>query len=87
MQAVCSRREALAILGGAGLSLRSHASFAAPSESLGEIAAANGLVFGSAIGPSIFKDFAYRDLYPSQTRIVTTDVALKIGTIAPKPRC
>jgi len=85
MQAVCSRREALAILGGAGVSLRSHASFAAASESLGEIAAANGLTFGSAAGPSIFKDFAYRDLYPAQTRIVTTDIALKIGTIAPQP--
>ena len=33
----------------------------------------------------IDKDHAYRELYQTQTRIVTTDIAMKMGTIAPQP--
>ena len=53
--------------------------------SLGTIAAANGITFGAAAGPVIFKDARYRHLYTTQARIITTDVALKIGTVAPRP--
>src|SRR5207248_1109519 len=60
--------------------------FAAQSaQSLGAIAARNGIVFGAAAGPVIDKDHAYRELYQTQTRIVTTDIAMKMGTIAPQP--
>ena len=85
MHDLCSRRDALGILAGATVAIRSHASHAKPQESLGGIAAANGLLFGSAVGPSIFKDLAYRELYLTHARIVTTDVAMKMGTIAPQP--
>ncbi len=43
----------------------------------------NGIVFGAAVGPVIDKDHAYRELYQTQTRIVTTDIAMKMRTIAP----
>lgn len=80
-----SRRQALSILAGAGVATQVTTSQAAPTQGLGEIAAKNGFVFGAACGPVIFKDLAYRELYPAHTRIVTTDVAMKMGTIAPGP--
>jgi endo-1,4-beta-xylanase len=79
-----SRRQALSILAGAGVAGQATISQAAPMQGLGEIAAKNGFVFGAAAGPVIFKDLAYRELYPTHTRIVTTDVAMKMGTIAPR---
>jgi endo-1,4-beta-xylanase len=56
-----------------------------PAQSLGAIAAGNGYLFGAAAAEVIDSDPAYRDLYVTQTRIITTDVALKIGRIAPQP--
>jgi endo-1,4-beta-xylanase len=56
-----------------------------PAQSLGAIAAKNGYLFGAAAAEVIDSDAAYRDLYVTQTRIITTDVALKIGRIAPQP--
>jgi endo-1,4-beta-xylanase len=56
-----------------------------PTASLGAIAAKNGYLFGSAAAEVIDKDPDYRDLYVTQTRIITTDVALKMGRIAPQP--
>jgi len=53
--------------------------------SLGAIAARNGYLFGAAAAEVIDSDAAYRDLYVTQTKIITTDVALKIGRIAPQP--
>lgn len=84
----CSRRKSLAILAGATLAMHRDA-VAAPqtqsaAQSLGSIAAKNGLMFGAAAGPVIDKDVAYRELYTSQTKIITTDIALKMGTIAPQ---
>jgi endo-1,4-beta-xylanase len=55
------------------------------AKSLGAIAAQNGYLFGAAAAEVIDSDAAYRDLYVTQTRIITTDVALKIGRIAPQP--
>src|SRR5258705_9161121 len=57
----------------------------APTPSLGAIAARNGCLFGAAAAEVIDQDAPYRDLYVAQTRIITTDVALKIGRIAPQP--
>jgi endo-1,4-beta-xylanase len=55
------------------------------SASLGDIGAKNGFLFGSAAAEAIDHDPLYRDLYVTQTRLITTDVALKIGAIAPQP--
>lgn len=57
----------------------------APIQSIADVAEANGFMFGAAAGPAIFKDAAYRHLYVTQTRVITTDNALKIGAIAPHP--
>ncbi|MEH2483199.1 endo-1,4-beta-xylanase [Nitrobacteraceae bacterium AZCC 2146] len=57
----------------------------APAPSLGSIAAANGYLFGAAAAEVIDTDAAYRDLYVTQTNIITTDVALKVGRVAPQP--
>jgi endo-1,4-beta-xylanase len=81
---VLSRRHALAILAGTSVATRGQMSIAAPAQGLGEIAARNGFIFGAAAGPVIDKDVSYRELYTAQARIVTTDVAMKMGTIAPQ---
>src|SRR5260370_37814377 len=60
-------------------------SVGAPTPSLGAIAARNGYLFGAAAAEVIDNDAPYRDLYVAQPRIITTDVALKIGRIAPQP--
>jgi endo-1,4-beta-xylanase len=81
-----SRRDAFALIAGAGVASYGNSTFAAqPAQSLGAIAAKNGILFGAAAGPVIDKDRAYRELYQTQTRIVTTDIAMKMGTIAPQP--
>lgn len=86
MRKACSRRQALAVLAGAGVASRSAiASASISDESLGAIAAASGFVFGAAAGPVIDKDIAYRELYTKHARIVTTDIAMKMGTLAPQP--
>jgi endo-1,4-beta-xylanase len=58
---------------------------AAPPASLGAIAAKNGYLFGAAAAEAIDKDPAYRDLFVTQTKIITTDVALKMARVAPQP--
>lgn len=85
-----SRRSTLATIAGSIATFTLPAPFrhiasAHATESLGAVAAANGLIFGAAAGPVIFKDAGYRDLYVTQTKIITTDIALKLGTLAPKP--
>lgn len=80
----CSRRKSLAILAGATLAMQRDAFSATQTQSLGAIAAKNGLMFGAAAGPVIDKDLAYRELYTTHTKIITTDVAMKMGTIAPQ---
>jgi len=56
-----------------------------PGLSLGEIAARNGYLFGAAAADVIEKDRAYRELYITQTKLIATDVALKMAQIAPQP--
>jgi endo-1,4-beta-xylanase len=81
-----SRRSALAFIAGASVaSYEKKASAAPTAQGLGAIAAKNGIVFGAAAGPVIEKDLGYRELYEAHARIVTTDVAMKMGTIAPQP--
>jgi endo-1,4-beta-xylanase len=82
-----SRRDLLQLtVGGVAVAgTRDLAAASPPPPSLGAIAARNGYLFGSAAAEVIDKDPAYRDLYVTQTKIVTTDVALKMGRIAPQP--
>lgn len=81
-----TRRRALATLSGTAIALtRMNPLRAAVANSLGDVAASRGLMFGAAADSSIDRDPGYRDLYISQTRLVTTDTALKMGTIAPQP--
>lgn len=82
---ILSRRHALAVFAGASVSARAGMSIAAPLHGLGAIAARSGFIFGAAAGPVIDKDVAYRALYTEHARIVTTDIAMKMGTIAPQP--
>jgi endo-1,4-beta-xylanase len=58
---------------------------AIPRSMLGEVAASRGYFFGASAGSAIDSDAAYRELYVTQTRVITTDTALKIGTVAPRP--
>jgi endo-1,4-beta-xylanase len=84
MNTLVSRRHLLQMA--AGLAATNGSSKAdTAAASLGGIAAANRLLFGAAAAEVIDSDAAYRDLYITQTKLVTTDVALKIGRIAPQP--
>jgi len=58
-------------------------SSAAERTSLAEAAAARGLLFGASIGDEASQDTDYADLYRRETRIVTTDVALKFDWLRP----
>lgn len=80
-----SRRHVLGTIAGGLAIARAPIALAQNATSLGAVAAANNFTFGAAAGPVIFSDVAYRNLYETQTKIITTDIALKIGTIAPKP--
>jgi endo-1,4-beta-xylanase len=80
-----SRRHILKMAAAGVAATNARIATATPSPSLGAIAARNGRVFGAAAAEVIDTDAGYRDLYVSQTKIITTDVALKIGRIAPQP--
>jgi endo-1,4-beta-xylanase len=81
-----TRRDTIAALSGTAIALLCGTqSRAAVASSLGDVAASRNVMFGAAAGKEIDHDINYRDLYTSQTRIVTTDTALKMGSIAPQP--
>ncbi|MEA2830288.1 MAG: endo,4-beta-xylanase [Bradyrhizobium sp.] len=80
-----SRRRLLQMAAASVAATNGRMAVGAPSSGLGEIAARNGYLFGAAAAEVIDTDSAYRDLYVAQTKIITTDVALKIGRIAPQP--
>jgi len=82
-----SRRHLLQ-LAAAGLAASGGRGAAVPmplTATLGEIAARGGFLFGSAAADAIDTDAAYRELYITQTKLIASDVALKIGAIAPQP--
>ena len=83
MNATLSRRHAMSVMAGAAVAAASSPSAHAADNSLGSIAAKNGFVFGAAAGPVIDKDAAYRQLYIDQTKIITSDIALKMSRVAP----
>jgi endo-1,4-beta-xylanase len=80
-----SRRRLLQMAAAGVAAIDGRIAAAAPTPSLGAIAASKGYLFGSAAAEVIDTDAAYRDLYVTQTKIITTDIALKIGRIAPQP--
>src|SRR3979490_3229614 len=80
-----SRRQILKMAAAGIAATNARMAAGAPPPSLGAIAAENGRLFGAAAAEVIDSDAAYRDLYVTQTKIITTDVALKIGRIAPQP--
>lgn len=79
-----SRRHVLQMAAGATVASGRFAA-AAPTPALGAIAAKNGFMFGAAVADQIEHDAPYRDLYIAQTKIATTDIALKMGRVAPQP--
>lgn len=83
MQRTTSRREFLALAAAAGALTHKPAFAREETQSLGAIAAKNGFIFGAAAGPVIDTDRAYRQLYVDHTRIITTDIALKMSRVAP----
>ncbi len=80
-----SRRHMLQMIAAGAASANTRVAVGAPAESLGVIAAASGYLYGAAAASVIEHDPGYRDLYITQTKLITTDTALKIGTIAPQP--
>lgn len=54
-----------------------------PAPALGEIAAANGVLFGSAYDRDILTPGAFSDLYVRQARILTSNNFLKFGSLRP----
>ena len=93
-----SRRQALAVATGAvagtllpeAAAARQAAASSAPVAvkipqptipALGELAAASGILFGASIGSDLPPDYAA--LYARQTRIVTTDLAMKFDYLRP----
>jgi endo-1,4-beta-xylanase len=85
MSPALSRRNVLQFAAGAVAASQTHFAEAATEQSLGAIAASRGYLFGAAAGPVIDKDAPYRELYVTQTKLITTDIALKMGTVAPQP--
>jgi endo-1,4-beta-xylanase len=81
-----SRRQLLQMAAAGVAAANGRAAAAAPTPALGAIAARNGYLFGAAAAEEVIdRDAAYRDLYVAQTKIITTDVALKMGRVAPQP--
>lgn len=68
-----------------GLALAAASPAAAAPETLGDAAARARLLYGASIGDEAGSDPAYRALYARETRIVTTDVALKFDWLRPTP--
>lgn len=52
--------------------------------SLGVLAARRGILFGAAVDWTVLNDPRLGALYRHQTRVVTTDTALKLGSLRPK---
>jgi endo-1,4-beta-xylanase len=85
MVTTLSRRNFLRSMAAGAAAMSTETAAAEPAASLGTIAATNGHLFGAAAASVIDKDAAYRQLYVTQPKIITTDTALKIGTIASRP--
>ena len=73
-----------AFLAAAAAAAAPRLALAAPeSINLGAAAAAGGLLYGASIGQEALDDPGYAELYRRQTRILTTDVAMKFDWLRP----
>ena len=54
-------------------------------DSLAALAERSGLLFGASIGRNGVEEPRYRDLYIAQTRVLTSDLALKFEVLRPDP--
>jgi endo-1,4-beta-xylanase len=80
-----SRRAVLGLLAAAAVApARSAAAEIGDVPSLGAIAAARGLYFGTAFDTEILDNPKLRDLYRHQARILTTDVSMKFWSVRPE---
>jgi endo-1,4-beta-xylanase len=84
MDATLSRRDAMSVIAGAAIGALGSSATHAADRSLGSIAAENGFMFGAACGPVIDNDAPYRKLYIDHTKVITSDIALKMSRVAPK---
>ena len=73
---------ALALASGARAAPRGDEAIAAVP-SLGAMAARRGVLFGAAVDQTVLTDPRLAALYRHQARVVTTDTALKIGSLRP----
>jgi endo-1,4-beta-xylanase len=81
-----SRRDVCAgLCAGALASWGAGPAVAAEQEGLGAIAQKAGVQFGASIGMEALKNPDYGRLYVAQTKIVTTDLALKFDYLRPRP--
>ncbi len=80
-----SRRELLAGMGSvAATALTPSIAKANPRPGLGALAQRAGIIFGASIGPEALKDQNYGRLYASETKIITTDLAMKFDQLRPR---
>jgi endo-1,4-beta-xylanase len=81
-----SRRRLLQMTAAGAAAVQGRIAAAAPPPSLAATAAKNGYLFGAAAAIEVMdKDPRYRDLYVTQTKLITTDIALKMARVAPQP--
>ena len=73
------------IAGAAGLLALPAAKAAAEPSSLADAAARAGLLYGASMGEEAFADPNYAALYRRETRILTTENALKFDWLRPTP--
>jgi endo-1,4-beta-xylanase len=80
-----SRRNVCAGLGACSLAALPSRTHAAEKEGLGTIAQRAGVQFGASIGAEALRDADYGRLYAAETKIITTDLALKFDYLRPGP--
>lgn len=81
-----SRRDILGLAAGAmttGLLAGKGLAQKAMADSLGDLAARAGLLYGASIAAEVDSDRDYAALYARETRIVTTDYAMKFDALRP----
>lgn len=85
MTPLITRRRLLAASGAVLAAGAAGVRASAQAPSLGEAAAAAGLIFGASIAGAAIDEPAYCALYRRHCRIVTTDWALKFDALRPRP--
>lgn len=79
-----TRREMMALAGGAAAGLATQPARATPVATLKAAADAGGLTYGAAGGEELFHDELYQRLFVHQAAVFTPDNALKFGSLQPQ---